>query len=224
MKQVILQFIPIIALFLVLAYSRKMAQFSHSVLGKLIAVAIIVFYTHENKLLGLLACSLFVFYYQSDSVENMLNMDGLEGNSYEGIGEIPNNDNTENEILDDGIFLQHSTSEMGTLPREFDMHKGVQKDKPRSAKAIEHMENYVELYPNDALSSGLVQDEFRKENCKGNVLKYKDMTVPNDMAAHVFTELSFVDKYPCNPCAKTCNFSIIETKIKTEEKLVKPVF
>jgi hypothetical protein len=205
MKQVILQFIPIIALFLVLAYSRKMAQFSHSVLGKLIAVAIIVFYTNENKLLGLLACSLFVFYYQSDTVENMLNIDGLEGSDgLDGVETNNDDGNTENDILDDGIFLN--------------------KDKPRSAKAIEHMENYAELYPNEGLKKGLVQDEFRKENCKGNVLKYKDMTVSNDMAAHVFPELSFVDKYPCNPCAKSCNFSIIETKIKTEEQLVKPVF
>lgn len=207
MKQVIFQFIPIIALFLVLAYSRKMAQFSHSVLGKLVAVIIIVYYTHENKLLGLLACSLFVFYYQSDSVETMLNIDdgfGHEGEGIDSAYEKHNGDNNENEPIEEGIFLQ--------------------KDKPRSAKAIENMENYAELYPNEGLKNGLVQDEFRKENCKGNVLKYKDITVPNDMAAHVFPELSFVDKYPCNACTKSCNFSIIENKIETEEKLVKPVF
>ena len=179
MKQFISQFIPIILLFLILAYSNQVARFSHSILGKLVAISIIVFYTYQNKLLGLFTCTLFIFYYQSDSVENMLN-----------------------------INEEHVSK----------------KDNPHSSKQIENIENYKESYKEHVNAIGFAQDEFRKENCKGNALKYKDMSVPTDMASHVFPELTFLDDFPCNPCNKSCNFSIIESKIDTEEKLVKPIF
>jgi hypothetical protein len=61
-------------------------------------------------------------------------------------------------------------------------------------------------------------DKFKKENCVGGELKYKDMNVKNDMAEHVFSELAF-DNKPCNACDNTCKYSIIEGKIKTEEKM-----
>jgi hypothetical protein len=198
MKQFISQFIPIVALFLLLAYSKKMAVFSNSILGKFIAVAIVIFYTYQNKLLGLLACTLFIFYYQSDSVENMLNIEDMTEGGYQ---------DDPLEIVDDGLYL----------------HK--ENDKNRDSKepfyGIEKMDEYSELTNG---TTGLAQEEFRKENCKGNVLKHKGMVVPNDMSTHVFPELKFKSDYPCNPCNKSCVFSIVETKIKTEEKLVKPVF
>jgi hypothetical protein len=193
MKQVILQFIPIIILFLVLAHSRKVAQFSHSILGKIVAISIIIFYTYQNKILGLLSCVLFIFYIQSDSVENMLNI--------------------EESALD--------SSNDEDLPRDDSVYLTNQK---KQAKVKETMENYTESCKENINPSGFAQHQFRAENCKGNVLKYKDMTVPNDMAQHVFPELSFIHEFPCNPCNKTCNFSIIESKIESEEKLVKPIF
>jgi hypothetical protein len=184
MKQVILQFIPIIILFLVLAYSKKVAQFSNSILGKIVAISIIVFYTYQNKILGLLACVLFIFYIQSDSVENMLNI--------------------EDSVSTDAEDLSNQ--------------------KKQATKVKETMENYTEMCKDSINPSGFAQHQFRAENCKGKVLKYKDMAVPNDMAQHIFPELSFIDEFPCNPCNKTCNFSIIESKIESEEKLVKPIF
>jgi hypothetical protein len=38
------------------------------------------------------------------------------------------------------------------------------------------------------------------------------------MAVHVFRELEF-HKELCNPCSKICEFSIIEAKLRTEEKM-----
>jgi hypothetical protein len=184
MKEFISQFIPIIVLFLVLAHSRKFAQFSHTILGKIVAVLIIVFYTYQNKLLGLLACALFIFYIQSDSVENMLNM-----------------------------------GEAGFVETETPMN-----NEKKTTKSKEGMQNYTESYKENINPTGFAQNKFRADNCKGNVLKYKDMTVPTEMASHVFPELSFNDEHPCNPCNKSCDFSIIESKIETEEKLVKPTF
>ena len=45
------------------------------------------------------------------------------------------------------------------------------------------------------------------------------MNVKNEMAQHVYPELKFQNDY-CNACSPTCNFSIIESKLKTENKLL----
>ena len=82
MKNILSQFIPIILLYLLLSFSREFAVFSHTVLGKLAAILIIVYYTVIDKTIGLLVCALIIFYYQSDFVENMLNMDGIMGNLF----------------------------------------------------------------------------------------------------------------------------------------------
>lgn len=73
-KQIIINFIPIFLLFALLSYTEKFIRVSGSVLGKLIAVFIVLFYTSINILHGILATALIILYYQSDIVESMLNM------------------------------------------------------------------------------------------------------------------------------------------------------
>jgi hypothetical protein len=74
MKKIISQFIPIVIIFLLLSYSDEIAIFSHSILGKMISILIIGYYTVIDKYVGLLVCILFIFYYQTDYVESMLNI------------------------------------------------------------------------------------------------------------------------------------------------------
>lgn len=73
-KQIILNFIPILLLFALLSYTEKFIHLSTTVLGKLVAVFIILFYTSINILHGILATALIILYYQSDIVESMINM------------------------------------------------------------------------------------------------------------------------------------------------------
>jgi hypothetical protein len=63
---------------------------------------------------------------------------------------------------------------------------------------------------------------FKNQNCKKGELKFKNITVKNEIAPHIFPELKYENE-PCNPCSNTCNFSIIEEKLRTEDNLVKPV-
>jgi hypothetical protein len=63
-----------------------------------------------------------------------------------------------------------------------------------------------------------VVNEFRKENCKGADLMYKDMKVKQDMIGHIFPNVEFKDG-ECNVCESTCKFSIIENRLKTEKEL-----
>jgi hypothetical protein len=74
MKKIIAQFIPILLIFFLLRDFKGVIQYSHSTLGKLTALTIVVFYTIVDKIVGLFVCALVIFMYQSDYVESMLNI------------------------------------------------------------------------------------------------------------------------------------------------------
>jgi hypothetical protein len=83
---------------------------------------------------------------------------------------------------------------------------------------------YTDLYkdvPKPIVSSPSESD-FRKEYCdaKGN-LTYKNSIINLEMISFLFPEIKF-DKDKCNPCSHTCKFSIIESKLQTQEKM-KPI-
>lgn len=63
-------------------------------------------------------------------------------------------------------------------------------------------------------------EEFRKEHCENNVLKFKDKKVKNENACHIFPELEFLNE-PCNPCDKNCGVTINEI-LNNEENLSYP--
>ena len=73
-KALLVNFIPIFLVFAILSYTEKFIHISGSVLGKLLAVVIILFYTTFDVLHGVLAAALVILYYQSDIVESMINM------------------------------------------------------------------------------------------------------------------------------------------------------
>jgi len=200
--EIIIQFIPIIIIFTLLKFSKDFVNFSFTILGKLIAILIIIFYSAIDIMVGLCVCGLVILYYQSDYVENMLNIsDVLE---IDDVIDIPSLEN-DNGIPDDGMYLVPMAT--NTDNKKTRQIKGKQPCKSKCNKC----EGMTDYKPD-------LIDQFKKENCVGGDLKYKDMTVKNDMAEHVFSELAFNNK-PCNACDNTCKYSIIEGKIKTEEKM-----
>jgi hypothetical protein len=73
-----MNFIPIFLLFALLTYSEKFIHISGSVLGKLVAVFIILFYSSIDIIHGILAAGLIILYYQSDIVEGMITRNDYE--------------------------------------------------------------------------------------------------------------------------------------------------
>lgn len=63
-NNVVMQFIPILLLLFHGFYSREFATLSHTVLGRLFAITIILYYTKLNFLYGTLACVIVIVYYQ----------------------------------------------------------------------------------------------------------------------------------------------------------------
>ena len=206
MHKIFAQFIPIFLIFFLLTESNRMAEFSHSVLGRLFAVCGIIFYTYLDKMVGLFVCSLVILYYQSGHIENMLNMkESFEQKSTE----LPdvNESNPDDSISAASASAAASTIDSNDIPSSVNNKKG------KLANA-----NYNELYNNDNdnnLINKDVMSQFRKQNCDKNVLKNKNMKVKNEMTEHIFPELKFKGK-SCNACDETCQFSIIESKLKTE--------
>ena len=194
MKNTVAQFIPILTIFLLLSQYRGCVEFSHTVLGKIIASFLILFYTGIDKVIGLFVCALIILFYQMDCVENMLNIESFDTIEKE-------EDSEENDELD---YIE-------TKPPKACDSCGV--------KDVETFENYDNNNTTDFIKDKPVQDQFRKEHCVKGVLKHKDMDVKNEMAQHIYPELKFHKDY-CNACSPTCQFSIIESKLKTENKLL----
>ena len=71
---ILLLLIPIIIIYFLLAYTKGAIVFSNTILGKLLAIILIAFYTSVDAIFGLLICVLVILYYQSDYVEGMLNV------------------------------------------------------------------------------------------------------------------------------------------------------
>jgi len=164
MEYLIAEFIPIFIIYFIISDFKNVILFGHTILGRLLAVLLIIFYTKIDTLLGILVCFTVIYFYQMDSVENMINMS-----------------------------TWNNTAENENQPRYMDMVLDIP-ELPWVKK-------------------------FRQENCLHNQLKYKGVNVSNEMAEHVFPELNMENKN-CNPCSNTCKISIIESKLKTEEKML----
>ena len=200
MKSVVSQFIPIILIVLLLSCSKTFVNFSYSILGKVVALLIIMFYTHLDKYVGLVICLLIIIYYQSDYVENMLNTDDIMNNLFENFesAKISNPKARETE---------HTVEE-------------IQGGDNKTSQLQENMSSLTDVYPtkeNDDSGDGAEdeedkegftpKDQFRKENCRGKELVHKNMLVKQEMVGHVFPNIK-MNKGDCNICEKGCDFSI----------------
>lgn len=196
MKYTILQFIPIIILFLLLSYPEEFVLFSNLSFGRLIAVVIIIFYSSLDKYLGLFVCGLVILFYQSDYVENMRTI-------AENFTELSYS------ILNNSEIPKVSQKIMETKPLKYAEYFGLYLDEVPDKK----------IPVNDAKQD--LKDQFVKEYCDGNKIKHKNTSIKPEMMQHIFPQVSFNSNH-CNPCDKNCEFSIIESKLILEEKM-KPI-
>jgi len=74
-QELCVDFIPIFIVYLFASYPRDFVLISGSTLGKFVALCIITFYTLVNPMYGLFVCLLIVVYYQTDFVEEILNIE-----------------------------------------------------------------------------------------------------------------------------------------------------
>ena len=194
----------IILIFLFVSCPKEMKEFSHSVLGRLVAVLMIIFYSTVDLFYGLFFCIVVIYYYQLDTNENMLNIH--EGFFWEWREETGKSPIFDKEVHNTTVYLSYDPE--NTYQNEgssFNKHS-ISNTRPLESIQAE---------------TGEQEQKFRDENCSSGILKYNDLIVNLEMAEHIFNDLKF-DGNPCNPCDPMCKFSILEKKIKIEEELVKP--
>jgi len=215
MEKTISQFIPMILIFLFLRYTRDSVALSHTVLGKLFAVSLILFYTKIDVVYGLVVCLLVICYYQSDYVEGMKTDDETDPTSDKNIDphlKKHRGNKTEDTLNNTGV----STEEI-----EKDQSEGGQE----GFRDIEGFAEYNQLYdkpPSDfgqAVTFPNKNQKFIQQHCEHQSLKYKNQPVRPDMAQHIFNEIAF-DDTPCNVCSKGCTFVV--KYLQQEEDLTRP--
>lgn len=212
--KVLINFIPIITIFLLVTYTDEMAKWSHTILGKLFAVFLIIFYTIIDNVLGLFICALVVFYYQSDYIEGF-NEDFNEGFN-EGFNEEFNEDLNEgfNEELNEELNeeSQEKNTESFVINEDFSC---INKNKIA----------LVDAYPNSP-TEHIIHDpkvnRFRQDHCSKGHLMHKGQIVKPEMAEHVFPQIKQGSFHKCNICDPVCDFDFINEKNKVYDDIMKP--
>jgi len=196
--KLVVNFVPIILLFLLVTYTPEFVKFSHTILGKAFAVILIIFYVKLDFLLGLFVCALVIFYYQTDYVESFNNM------------------------LNEGF-----TEKMEEPDEEKDVKEETQKmekvEKPiETTESFETLEDAYPVEPTIEIKYDKNVDQIRKAHCKKGHLIHKGQKVKPEMAEHVFPSIKQTDFEKCNICDNTCDFDINDKRIIDESELTNP--
>lgn len=208
---VLIEFIPIILLFLYVSYTTPFIIISHSILGKILAITIIVYYTSVDQVYGLLSCLLIIWYYELEHVNelNTLYYDKL----YEGLSLIQYSyDNTSNFKIPMKMSTP-SAIENITYPKNIKIPDLIPKNTIENFDAASYTKTFTN--PNK-------KTEFTEKHCNHGQLKHLGENVKPDCADHVYPELIFYNK-KCNVCDKSCVFSVLDTeRLNNEELLTRP--
>jgi hypothetical protein len=207
----ILNFLPMVLIYLIATYSPQVARISHTVLGKVVAIGLILLYSFFDIVSGILVCALVILYYQTDYVESFAGHEDIKEEQTEGLTII------KDEVL---IVGEISTPIKNT---QVEGHEEVLSSTPGEA-----LEDAYPLKPKiiiDITTDKKISD-FRKKHCSKGHLTHKEQVINPEMAEHVFPEIKQGDFHKCNVCDPSCRFDIINSQsdklIKAEENLMKP--
>ena len=199
--KLVVNFVPIILLFLLVTYTPEFVKFSHTILGKAFAVILILFYVKLDFILGLFVCALVIFYYQTDYVESFNNM------------------------LNEGFTEEMDEEKQESGEQEAEEAEEGKEDKDKSTEsteAFERLEDAYPLTPTSEITYNKNSDNFRKTHCKKGHLIHKGQIVKPEMAEHVFPNVEQSDFNKCNICDPSCNFEINNKRIVDEADLMNP--
>lgn len=206
----IAEWIVILFVFLFVTYPMEMIYLSETSLGKLAFVMVIAYFTMIDSTYGLIVCCIVIAYYQLGLYDSLIaihrdtlmaeNMDTMK----QSLLSTPKSTVVESNVAKNAVegFRPGDSSIYSYEP--YDTASNFQESDIMGQERKKELMSY-----------------FRRENCnaKGELI-HKGSTVRPDYAEHVFRELKF-DSAKCNPCQPGCQFSIIEEKLATEEKIAR---
>lgn len=216
----IAEWIAIITIFLFVSWPYEMIYLSETSLGKLFFAFVVVYFTMVDVAYGMLACGLVIMYYQLDLYRSYVSIH-------------------RDTLLKESMMQMEDSIIQGSLMRDTmyrDVRGAIEAYSAGDSSVFSYTphesdgatdigrNSFLEHKINTYRRKKELLDYFRKENCSTHgELMYKGSVVRPEMAEHVFREIKFDGDFAkCNPCDKSCVFSIIEDRIVKEDALVHP--
>ena len=193
---IVMQFIPIILVLVYASYKPWFVDAAHTVLGKVIAILLIIYYTSIDYVYGTLCCVIVIAFYQMHEIEGFV--EGAKGKKGKKRKKMKK------------VAKAKSPAKTQPAAEETDVTESEE-------TAAE--EETVEEFSNQVASFSSARDTFIRDKCLNGVLMHKGFPVKSEMADHVYSEIQFNTPARCNPCDQTCDYSIVEAKIDTETEL-----
>lgn len=188
------EMIPFLLLLLLILYPSSFILSANTILGKIVAIAIILFYLSQDILIGILVALIFLCFYQSDIVSN-----------------ICHSENFETTVIPESFATFTHGEDGPILPPNFTMPFSPSAPiKPSTSGNV-----HLAASPND-LSRINIQSEsetvFKNQHCSKDLeFVYKNQIIKHpDAIKMLFQEIQFVSDKPCNPCDPTCSFSVVK--------------
>lgn len=195
---IVMQFIPIILVLAYASYKPWFVNATHTVLGKVIAIMLIVYYTSIDYVYGTLCCVIVIAFYQMNEIEGFV--EGAKGKQRK-------KGKKRKAAKANQAKAQPAAEETDVTESE-----ETAVDKPAEEETVEEFSNQVASFSS-------ARDTFIRDKCLNGVLMHKGFPVKSEMADHVYSEIQFNTPARCNPCDQTCDYSIVEAKIDTETEL-----
>jgi hypothetical protein len=133
----LINILPIIVASVLYLYYKETAVFAHSILGKLVAIVLIILYTSVDVLYGALVCALVIFYYQTDYVEglSLVMEDNLDECIDEGFEELGVEDFAEFDATDAIPYIGYDQTPVQKTFVKNNCDKGRLKHKSMNVKS-----------------------------------------------------------------------------------------
>lgn len=191
-------------------FTQLFLQFGHSILGKLIFIALILYYTHRHFVYGFACCVMVIGFYflYPKTVQELLesfsqmytNRTELSSSFQDMLDHVPKPAFP----FKQSPITARNTFEYAQVGKEHDDSCTVHDAYPKSIPEV-HRES---------------EDIFRKDHCNTKqVMVYKNLEVSKHDTAHHLSEIEFVNGI-CNPCDPTCHFSLRQKQEQTESEMI----
>lgn len=216
-----------------------MVKYSRTILGKIIAVSIVVFYSFIDPIYGALGCVVIILLYQTI----------FEFNQYtEGMDTYCNTDLNTNvpnkSIIEKNESIEkkseNSTKDWAYVANNLEMSNLGSFTKNESC-LISNGDPSISINQNIKFEEGMVtytsntseqhintedenknkdRTEFENNHCDNGILRYKGSKVNLEMASLILPQLRYKGK-TCNPCDKSCEYNI-DNKLMLENEMMLP--
>ena len=193
LSKILLETIPLFLVLVFILYSNDFILTSNTILGKIFAFILTIFYFSQDILYGILFLLIVVFYYQTDLVSKIC---------------------TANTMIHKMVGNEH----FATFSNNFEDKDATILPEGSgnviAASSSIHAENRIPIIPESA-------KVFKSEHCSPELdFVYKEQIVKHpETIRNIYPEIAFIQGQ-CNPCSPSCEFSL-KTSLEKEDRMGK---